>query len=109
MPADQIGATGAGIAVGTSAGTVELTSLVREVRVTNAHATQYVDIAVAEGTFAGNPATTAVVAADNLVRVPANTTRTVWKNPRVKKAINLSLIASGATTPVYVEGSLWLT
>lgn len=109
MPADQIGATGASIVGGAAAGSVELTTLIRELRITNAHATQYCDVVIAEGTWAANAAAVAVLGADNVVRIPANTSKVVWKNSKVKKAVNVNLICSGATTPIYVEGSLWLT
>ena len=109
MAADDIGISGAVCAAGATAKSVELTALLREVRVTNSHATQYAMVSVAEGTFAANPATVAVVGADNLIMVPPGTTRIVWRNPQQKKAVNLSIIASGDTTPCYVDGSVWLT
>lgn len=109
MAADDIGVRGAVCAAGATAKTVELTAPVREVRVVNNHATQYACVSVAEGSFVANPATTAVVGDDNLVYVPPQTSKVVWRNPKIKKLVNLSIIASGATTPCYVEGSVWLS
>lgn len=109
MPADDIGITGAVCAAGATAKSVELTALVREVRVTNNHATQYAMVSVAEGSWAANAAAAAVIGADNLICVPPATSKVVWRNPKVKKLVNLNIIASGATTPCYVEGSVWLS
>lgn len=109
MAADDIGIYGTVCGAGAAARAVELTGEVREVRVVNAHATQYAMVKVAEGTWAANAATVAVVGADDLIMVPPATSKVVWRNPKVKKQVNLSIIASGATTPCYVEGSLWLT
>lgn len=109
MAADDIGITGTSVAGGAAARAVELTQEVREVRVTNAHATQYADIRVAEGSWAANAAAAATVGGDNLVRVPPMSKVIIWRNPKVKKLVNLSIICSGATTPLYVEGSVWLT
>ncbi len=109
MAADDIGAVGTVCAAGVAARAVELTTAVREVRVVNAHATQYAMVSVAEGSWAENAATAAVVGADNLIMVPPATSKVVWNSPRLKKLVNLSIIASGATTPCYVEGSNWLT
>lgn len=109
MAADDIGARGTVCGAGAAARAVELTMEAREVRVVNAHATQYAMVSVAEGSWAENAATVAVVGADDLIMVPANTSKVVWSSPRVKKLVNLSIIASGATTPCYVEGSNWLT
>jgi hypothetical protein len=97
------------ISVGTSASTVELTAPVREIVVTNTHATARLSITLAEGTFAANPATAAVADALGTITVGPMSTKTIWRNPQAKKLINLSLISSSATTPAAVEGRVWLT
>ena len=109
MAADDIGATGTSVAAGVAARAVELTSKVREIEVTNTHATQFADIRIAEGTWAANAAAAAVVGADNLVRVGPMSSKVIYRNRKVQKHVNLSIIASGATTPLYVEGRLWVT
>jgi len=108
MPADSIGVTGAYLNAGATAQSVELTELVREVEVSNLHASQLLYISLAEGTFAANPAAAAVVEADDLIVVPPFTKAVIWRNTRVKKAVNLNIIASGAATKCYVEGHVWM-
>lgn len=109
MAATSIGVTGAHLVAGAAAQSVELTQVCREVEVTNLHATQYLVVSVAEGSWAANAAPTTVVGNDDFIVVPPFTSKVVWRNTRVKKLINLNIIASGATTPCYVTGRNWLS
>lgn len=108
MAATKAAATGGVLNAGAAAQSVELTAPCREVEVNNMHATQYLCIVIAEGSWAGNAAATAVVDADNLVVVPPATAKVIWRNTRTKKLVNLNIIASGANTKCYVEGRNWL-
>lgn len=108
MVATNVGINSAGLTAGVAAQSIELTAVGRRCQVVNVDADAYLSVRYALGTFAASPAPAAVLDADETIAVPPNSTRTIWEassNRALPKLINLSVIASAASTKMQAEMS----
>lgn len=96
--------------VGTSADTLEVTSQINQLAITNYHATQNLFVRVASSAASSAAALAAVVTAvadaDENIMIPAGKRVVVFKSKR-RLWVSASMIASGATTNFHANGTEW--
>jgi hypothetical protein len=91
-----------------------MTNKVKQVAVTNTHATQTLTVAVSSSSVsaaaakaaAGVGSGIAVIGADDVYTIPALQRKVVWKSS-APRFVALSLIASGASSGFTAEGTTW--